>query len=101
MRFINEQLLQGKRRRAVLAAAALFVAACTPQADSYYPLDAGRSWTYAMVIQPASGQAITATNAVTNLQERRVAGQTVTPQATEALGQRRLRFISADRAGRC
>jgi hypothetical protein len=82
-----------------LAAAALLVAACAPPSERYYPLDAGRSWTYAMTIQPASGQAATATSLVTNLSERTVAGRTVTPQQAEAFDQRRLRFISVDDRG--
>ena len=100
MRSINDpQLLRVQRRQALLAAAALLVSACAPSTKSYYPLDAGRSWTYAMVIQPASGQAVTANSHVTNLEERFVAGLTVTPQETEAFGQRRLRFISVDDRG--
>ena len=100
MRFINDRrCLQEPCRHAVLAGAMLLVAACAPQAKSYYPLDVGRSWTYAMSIQPASGQAVRVSSEVTNLPERRVAGQTVTPQATEALDQRRLRFIRADESG--
>lgn len=101
MRFIDTgQPLQGQCRYALLAVATLILAGCasTP-AESYYPLEAGRSWTYAMAIQPASGQAVRANNEVRNLPEQTLAGQTVTPQATEALGQRRLRFIRADDRG--
>lgn len=97
MRDIDDrQLLQGLCRQTVPAAAALLAAACAPAAERYYPLDAGRSWTYAMAIRPAGGEPLTAVSVVTNLPRRSVAGQTVTPQATEAFGQSRLRFISAD-----
>lgn len=81
--------------RAASAAAVLAVAACAAPSKSYYPLEARRTWTYAMSIQPAAGEAIAADSRVTNLEERRVAEQIVTPQATEAFGQRRLRFISS------
>ncbi len=78
---------------------AMIVTACAMPTDRYYPLEAGRTWTYATVIQPARGQKTTADTHVTNLKEQTVAGRTVTPQETEAFGQRRLRFISVDGRG--
>ncbi len=85
--------------RAIQPLVAFIVTAYAMPADRYYPLEAGRTWTYAMVIQPARGQTTTADTHVTNLNERTVAGQTVTPQDTEAFGQRRLHFISVDDRG--
>lgn len=85
---------------ALPAAVALLVSACaTTPVARYYPLDAGRSWTYTTLIQSASGQGATAETRVANLPALTLAGRTVTPQETEAFGQRRLRFISADDHG--
>jgi hypothetical protein len=86
-------------RAARILVLAWLVAGCSPAPHDFYPLEAGRSWTYRLVIvQGAEGseRRVEATSLVVNLPERAFAGETVVPQRQEAFGAARVRLIRDD-----
>ena len=92
-------------RRVMATAACLIlvlawlVAGCSLAPHDFYPLEAGRFWTYRLVIvQGAEGseRRVEATSLVVNLPERAFAGETVVPQRQEAFGAARIRLIRDD-----
>ncbi|MFO1154031.1 MAG: hypothetical protein U1E42_10285 [Rhodospirillales bacterium] len=82
-----------------LLALALSVTGCADARKDDYPLDAGRTWTYRMLIrQGAEGseRVTEAQSVVTNLPGRQLAGQRVVPQRQDAFGSARIRLIRDD-----
>ena len=74
---------------------------CGGTLKSYYPLDAGRTWSYALTIRQEgeAGKPIEAASTVTNLPERTLNGRVVTPQESRQFGQVQLRFIAEETDG--
>ena len=68
---------------------------------SYYPLDAGRTWSYALTIRREgdAGKPIEAASTVTNLPGRTLNSRAVTPQESQQFGQIQLRFIAEETDG--
>jgi hypothetical protein len=68
------------------------------EADTYYPLAAGRTWSYRMVLHQgneADARSTQTSSKVTNLPPQRFEGSTVTPQQSEVSGQQSNRLIAA------
>ena len=69
---------------------------CASDLKIYYPLDAARTWRYALTVRQGgeAGKPIEAASTVTNLPQRTLSGRAVTPQESRQFGQVRLRFIA-------
>ena len=67
-------------------------------AETYYPLAAGRTWSYGMTMRQgneADARSTQTSSKVTNLPAQRFEDSTVTPQQSEVSGQRSNRLIAA------
>ena len=95
--------MRGKRLRSQAIGLGLIATCCGCGNDlkSYYPLDAGRTWSYALTIRRGdeTGKPIEAASTVTNLPGRILNGRAVTPQEGRQFGQIQLRFIAEETDG--
>jgi hypothetical protein len=95
--------MRGKRLRSQAIGLGLIATCCGYGSDlkSYYPLDAGRTWSYALTIRREgdAGKPIEAASTVTNLPGRTLNGRAVTPQEGRQFGQIQLRFIAEETDG--
>jgi hypothetical protein len=69
---------------------------CGSHLTNYYPLDAGRTWIYALTIRQGgdAGKSIEAASMVTNLPGRTLSSRAVTPQESRQFDQVQFRFIA-------
>jgi hypothetical protein len=92
-------------RFGVAALVALFtVTSCggSTEAERFYPLAEGRTWSYVMIVRNGTepdARTIETHSKVTNLATLSFEGQTVTPQRKEAFGGTQLRLIRASAEG--
>lgn len=95
--------MSGKLLRSQAIGLGLIATCCGYESDlkSYYPLDAGRTWSYALTIRRDgdAGKSIEAASTVTNLPGRTLNGHSVTPQEGRQSGQIQLRFIAEETDG--
>ena len=96
--------MHGKRLRLQAIGLGVIATCCGHGSDlkSYYPLDAGRTWSYALTIRREGdpGKPIEAASTVTNLPGWTLNGRAVTPQESRQFGQIQLRFIAERRRHR-
>ena len=81
-----------------------FVGGCATdnRAELYYPLAAGRTWTYVMRIRQGTdpeARPVAVDSRVTNLPAATFDGRVVTPQQTLAFGRTQTRLITASETG--
>lgn len=72
------------------------------EAERFYPLAEGRSWSYVMTFRNGTepdARTIETHSKVTNLASQRFDGQSVTPQRNEAMGGAQVRLIRASSEG--
>ena len=95
--------MRGERLRSQAIGLGLIATCCGCGSDlkSYYPLDAGRTWSYALTIRQGgeAGKQIKAASTITNLPGRTLSGRAVTPQESRQFGQVQLRFIAEESDG--
>lgn len=95
--------MRGKRLRSQAIGLGLIASCsgCVGDLKSYYPLDAGRTWSYALTIRQGGegGKPIEVASTVTNLPGRILSGRAVTPQESRQFGQVQLRFIAEQTDG--
>lgn len=72
------------------------------EADRFYPLGPGRSWSYTMLIRQGDApeaRTLETSSKVTNLAATSFDTATVTPQETQSFGQRQIRLMRASDEG--
>jgi hypothetical protein len=95
--------MRGRRLRSQAIGLGLIASCngCGGDLKSYYPLDEGRTWSYAVTIRQGggTGKPIEAASTVSNLRGRTLSGRTVTPQESRQFGQVQLRFVAEETDG--